>query len=189
MPDAQMTGQAAPIPGALPSARYSGDPWFVVYTLPLRERATEFRLTTEGAVAWLPLEAPPKRQKVERERLIRPLFPRYCFVQAYPWLVVRDAGGQELGTLIASPTTRKPLALPPGAVETLMAQCGPGGVFHPPEPREARRKDAVRVEDGPFAGFTGIVQRTTRERVWILLNLFGRQSEVPFTREQVELVG
>jgi transcription antitermination factor NusG len=46
----------------------------------------------------------------------------------------------------------------------------------------------VRVEEGPFSQFSGIVQRTTRERVWILLNLFGRSSEVPFTRDQVELV-
>jgi transcription antitermination factor NusG len=69
-----------------------------------------------------------------------------------------------------------------------MAQCGPGGLFHPPEPREVRRRDKVRVEDGPFADFTGFVQRTTRDRVWILLTLLGRPTEVPFTRRQVELL-
>jgi transcription antitermination factor NusG len=110
------------------------------------------------------------------------------FAMAYPWLVVRDAGGQELARVLTNPTTRKPLVMPPGAVEALMAQCGTDGLMHPPEPREARRADHVKVEEGPFVGFSGIVQRTTRERVWILLNLFGRQSEVPFTRDQVELI-
>jgi transcription antitermination factor NusG len=69
-----------------------------------------------------------------------------------------------------------------------MSQCAPNGVIYPPEAREVTRKDVVRVDAGPFVGFTGICQRTTRERVWILLNLFGRPSEVPFTREQVELI-
>ncbi len=188
MPDARVTGPSAQNSGDETCANIS-EPWFVVYAKPLRERQTLHRIREEGHIAWLPLEAPPKHRKVERERLNRPLFPRYLFVTAYPWLVVRDAGGQELGQVLTSPTTRKPLVLPAGLVDGLMAQCGPGGVFHPPEPREVRRKDMVRVEEGPFSQFSGIVQRTTRERVWILLNLFGRASEVPFTRDQVELVG
>ena len=163
-------------------------PWFVCYTKPLLERRTEYRIREEGGTAWLPLEAPPKSRKVERERVIRPLFPRYCFVKDYPWLVVRNAGGEEMGQVLVSPASRRPVALPGGLVEHLMAQCSPGGVMRSPEPREVTRKDTVRIEVGPFADFTGICQRTTRERVWILLNLFGRPSEVPFTRDQVELI-
>lgn len=187
MTDAQLTGSPCIEPHAASSASNPA-PWFVVYTKPLQERRTEYRIREEGGTAWLPLEAPPKSRKVERERIIRPLFPRYCFVRDYPWLVVRNAGGEEMGQVIVSFASRRPLALPGGFVEHLMAQCAPNGVMRSPEPREVTRKDTVRVEVGPFADFTGICQRTTRERVWILLNLFGRPSEVPFTRDQVELI-
>ncbi len=119
---------------------------------------------------------------------IEPLFPRYGFIQPNAddqWVAALYARG--VAEIIRSPFG-KPVALPTGEIEKLFAQCAPNGVIYPPEPREVSRKDTVRVEDGPFQGFTGVCQRTTRDRVWILLSLFGRQSEVPFTRGQVELI-
>lgn len=186
MTDAKPSGSTPMAPGVAPSARLPG-PWFVIYTKPLRERATQHRITEEGGTAWLPLEPPPRRRAVERERLIRPLFPRYCFARDYPWLVVRNAGGEEMAQVLTTPN-RQPLPLPAGFIETLMAQCGPNGVMRLPEAREVSRRDKVRVETGPFADFSGIVQRTTRDRIWILLTLLGRPTEVPFTRENVELL-
>jgi transcription antitermination factor NusG len=97
-----------------------------------------------------------------------------------------------LGTKGVSSVLRSPsgaaLRVPWPVMTLLLGQCAVDGVIYPPEPREVTRKDVVRVDEGPLAGFTGICQRTTRDRVWILLSLFGRQSEVGFTREQVELI-
>jgi transcription antitermination factor NusG len=118
---------------------------------------------------------------------INPIFPRYLFVQAYRWNVVRDAGRQELGRVITSPTTGKPLSLPPGALDVLLAQCAPNGVIYPAEPRAVRRQDHVRVLAGPLADFHGICERTTRDRVWVLLTVLGRPSSVEFRRENVAL--
>jgi transcription antitermination factor NusG len=185
MPDAQVTGPERTISCFVPGVSVPGAPWFCVYTKPQLERATEHRIRSLGVAAWLPLEA---ARLANRQSVIRPIFPRYLVTQAFPWPRVQDAGGNDMATILRSPTTGRPMAIPFDEMDNLFRQCAPNGVIYPPEPREVTRKDAVRVEVGPFTGFTGIVQRTTRERVWILLHLFGRQSEVPFTRQQVELI-
>ena len=183
----QEANKQATDPANLGVSCASNSPWFVCYTKPCAEAATRHRIQEEGGTAWLPLEPPPKRRAVERERTIRPLFPRYVFVRDYRWIVVRNAGGEEMASILTTPT-RRPLKLPSGAVELLMTLCDPRGVMHPPTVREVTFKDTVRIETGPFADFVGICQRTTRDRVWILLNLLGRPTEVPFTRQQVELI-
>lgn len=185
MTDAQSPGTERGASCFQPCASNSTDPWFCVFTRPQLEYATEHRLRSQGASAWLPMEA---FRKANRQSVIRVIFPRYLFVQSFPYTVVRNAGGEEMARLLVSSTTGKPIALPAREMAALLIQCAPNGVIYPAEPREVTFKDTVRIEDGPLTGFTGICQRTTRDRVWILLNLFGRQSEVEFARKHVELI-
>lgn len=184
MTDAQSYGPERNEPRFVPCASVSDAPWFCVHTKPQLEIATEHRIRVEGFSAWLPLTSVVQKNRQSR---IVPVFSRYLFVQNYRWTVVRNAGGEEMASVLRSPSG-KPLVVPQAKMDELFAQCKPNGVIYAPEPREITRKDMVRVEDGPFTSFTGICQRTTRDRVWILLSLFGRQSEVPFTRQQVELI-
>lgn len=184
MQDAQGSGISRTTKRREPCASNPDTPWFCVHTKPQMESATERRIRDERSPVWLPLHATGK----PKELRISPIFPRYLFVQAYPWTVVRNAGGEEMARLLTSPTTGRPIAIASGVIESWMAGCGPDGIIYPPEPRQITFKDNVRVEDGPFAGFSGICRRTTRDRVWLLLSLFGRLSEVPFTRGQVELI-
>lgn len=184
MPDGPFMGSGHTTTCFAPSASIPDAPWYCVYTKPQQERATEHRIRVQGSAVWLPLESV---RLANRQTVIRPIFQRYLFVQAYPWNVIRNAGGEEMARVLLSPA-RKPLELPPGELETLFAQCAPNGVIYAPEPREVTRGDRVTIEDGPFTSFSGICRRTSRDRIWILLNLFGRPQEVPFSRRQVELV-
>lgn len=186
-------GDAGRFLGAfVPCASISGQPWLCVYTRPKCELRVEHKLRSEGAPAWLPQEA---AFEPTGERRIRALFPRYLFMQMLGerlrWgYVIHSEAGEELGAVLRSADGR-PLRMPPGAIERLWSQCQPNGVIYPPEPRRMRRGDRGRVlADGgtPFSDLEGICTRARRERVWLLLGLLGRQVEVPFPREAVEVV-
>jgi transcription antitermination factor NusG len=129
----------------------------------------------------------------DRQRQVRPLFPRYTFVRFdsanQPWsMVVRDPGGQELGQMMVEPTTRRPYTIPDAVIDALLAEAAPDRIIYPPEPRIMHRGDVGRVTVGPLAELSGICSRTSRDRVWLLLNILGRRSEVQFDRDSVEIL-
>lgn len=164
--------------------------WHCVFTLPSKEAAADRAMQRAGFETYF-----PQFQMVwrDRQKFIRPLFPRYTFVRfdaaTDPYkLVIRDSMGQEVGKLMVEPTTRKPYTISDAIVETLLAQAGPDGVIYPPQPRQLQRGDTGRVKDGALEAFTGICSRTSRDRVWLLLEIMGRRSEVQFDRDAVEIV-
>lgn len=167
-----------------PCGSHPAAPWLCIYTKPQSEIIALQELRKQGFAVFLPLHS---AKLANRQTRIEPLFPRYLMAQPKDgsWSAIRGTKGVASVLRTASGAAQ---VIPVMAMAILLAQCAPNGVIYPPEPREVSRKDAVRVEDGPFTGFTGICQRTTRDRIWILLSLFGRQSEVPFTRGQVELI-
>lgn len=174
----------------VPCASIPGLPWHVCYTKPQMELRVELKLRKEGAAAWAPNEC---WVTPDRHRRLRLIFPRYVLMQMsgerQKWgFTVRNEGGEELGSVLRSPSGR-PLVLPDQDLEALLAQCAPNGVIYPPEPREMHRGDVGRVVTGPMTDFRGICRRTTRERVWLLLSVLGRETEVEFKRDAVEISG
>lgn len=162
-----------------------GVPWHCVYSKPQSEVLAEVQLRQQGFVAWFPMES---RRLSARQSKIAPLFPRYGFVQFdhdEKWGPIVNTRG--VTELLRSPSG-KPLDVPDGVMVALMEQCAPNGVIYPAEPREVQRGDRGQVIVGPFASFAGICTRTSRERVWLLLAIFGSR-EVVFERAAVELVG
>jgi transcription antitermination factor NusG len=183
------SGQTGHSSTFLPCASVPGLPWLCAYTKPGKELQTELKLWKEGAAAWLPLTVTIWKNQQKR---ISPIFPRYLFFQMSGerprWgYTIHTEGGEEIATAMKSAAGR-PIEVPQAVIDILLAQCAPNGVIYPPEPRETRRGDAVKIENGPFQGFSGIVQRTTRERLFVLMTIFGRSSEVPFLRKQVGLI-
>ena len=164
--------------------------WHCIYTFPSKEGAADRALKRAGFETYFPQFLMTWR---DRQKKIRPLFPRYTFVRfdenvdAYS-LVIRDSCGQEVGRLMTEPTTKRPYTIPTSVVDTLLAQAAPDGVIYPPQPRIMQRGDTGKVNGGPLDGFAGICSRTSRDRVWLLLEILGRRSEVQFDRSSVEFV-
>ena len=50
--------------------------------------------------------------------------------------------------------------------------------------------DTVKVTDGPLAGFSGIVEEleTMKNRVRVVVSMFGRETPVDLELDQVEVV-
>lgn len=178
-------GTTPAFPGRVSCASILDAPWHAAFTKPGAERKTEAKLRDEQAGVWLPMECR------DRDKRLAPLIPRYIFLQLTgertKWgCVIRSAGGEELASVLRSPTGR-PLVVPLAALDALRGQCAPDGVLYPVASREMRRGDLGRAATGPFQSFTGICRMTTRQRVELLLSMFGRIVPVWYDRRDVEL--
>lgn len=123
------------------------------------------------------------------------MFPGYGFVlfdrhqEAWRDIPHRPRVVQVFGTADA------PVPIPVGAVEWLIEQAGPGGVIDVRRWREEPRPSddigpgvTVRVVDGPFAKFLGVVDEDAGRRITALLDVFGRTVPTELDRTAVERV-
>jgi transcriptional antiterminator NusG len=116
------------------------------------------------------------------------VFPGYILVRMYmgddAWFTVRNTPG--VTGFVGSPT--KPIPLSRREVERIL------GVRKEEEAKaEPRFKPAwdvgeqVRVVDGPFADFNGIIEEINvdQSKVRVLVNIFGRETPVELSFEQI----
>lgn len=139
----------------------------------------------------------PKRfRKMATRDVERPMFPGYLFVR----LVLEEDGFVDLETAKGAIGFVRfddaPARVPDWCVDRLMGT-GPEVVVA----EELRFVDwlrnsvargkhpAVRVTDGPFLGFPAIVERmSARDRVLVLVKLFGQDTPLDLDVMQVELL-
>jgi transcription antitermination factor NusG len=173
----------------LPCASIPGTPWHVAYTKPLREASVVKKLREEGAAVWRPIKlfrAPNGQERYE------PLFPRYVLMQMtgerLKWgYTIRNQFGYELGHVLRSPAGT-PMVIPDAEMEWLTLQSEDDGIIREPARPQVALDDRGRVLTGWAAQLQGICTRTSRDRVWLLLSVLGRETPVEFRRGEVELV-
>lgn len=130
----------------------------------------------------------PRHQPIRADHGIRvePIFSRYLFARP------RDTGEwvDALYTRGVTSILRNPMGSPKPVPDTiivsLQAQADPDGIIRPPAPRILAIGDSARVASGALTDFAGICTRSARDRVWLLLTIMGRQTEVGFASGQVE---
>jgi transcription antitermination factor NusG len=150
--------------------------WHVAMSEPRREREAAIELERAGYGAWYPQETiwRERRDKRERTRLNQPLFPRYLFVALRPNAdkPIRDC--RHITGLLPYRPTAKTI--------TELYDRQSGREFDAERAAEQARQalvgKPVRIADGPFASFNGIVTRAAHERIEILINVLGRLTPV-----------
>ncbi|MCP4872302.1 MAG: transcription termination/antitermination protein NusG [Proteobacteria bacterium] len=83
--------------------------------------------------------------------------------------------------------SRKPPKVPPHEVEKVKGQLTKGGVA--PKPKmEFSKGEAVRVVEGPFANFNGVVDevRPEKGKLRVMVSIFGRSTPVELDYIQVQ---
>ncbi|MER3403517.1 MAG: transcription termination/antitermination protein NusG [Armatimonadota bacterium] len=170
--------------------------WYVVRTLVGKEnqvktgiekRAESAGMTDRIFQVLIPTEREVRTKGGQKQTVTRKVFPGYVLVEMIlddeTWTLVRTTpsvtGFVESGG--------KPVPLTPEEVEELEHSI-----------RESRERpriafapgDTVRVNDGPFAEFTGKVESIDPERnkLKVLINIFGRETPVELESDQVEKV-
>lgn len=164
-------------------------PWFVVQLKPNGLRIARRNLEQQGILTFSPLlETTVQRHgKFFDDR--KPLFAGYLFVSAEPgatpWRAINSTYG--VSRLVTFGRDKTPRTVPPSLVAALMARCDTDGVFR--DAPQLGLGDQVAITKGPFASFTATVTRlSSQERVWLLLDIMGRETQVVVPRAHLEAV-
>lgn len=132
----------------------------------------------------------PKEDEIEirsgqRRTVTKKMFPGYVLVEMNlddeSWNVVRNTPG--ITGFVGS--GNKPTPIPEKEVKAILKQMTEGS----PQVRVGFRKgESVRVVDGPFTDFVGVVDdiNVGKGKVKVLLTLFGRETSVELDFLQVE---
>jgi transcriptional antiterminator RfaH len=157
-----------------------GGRWYLVHTRPNGERKAEINLEAQGFKAFLPQIERTVRHARRLTTVRRPLFPRYLFVRLDlgrdRWLSINSTFG--VSRLFTQ--EGRPVAVPFGIVETLLAHSDSGLTRLDGSLAEGQR---VRILSGPLADFTATVVRLdARRRVDVLLEIMGAAVSVSVDR-------
>jgi transcriptional antiterminator NusG len=123
----------------------------------------------------------------------RKLYPGYVFVEmdaeddgSVPekvWFLIRETGG--VGDFIG--TEGKPTAMKPQEVEKLLGEAQRGSEEAPSLKVDYAPGDQVKVKQGPFENFEGIVDEVQLDKglVRVIVTIFGRATPVELEYWQV----
>ena len=154
----------------------SGRAWYLVYTKPRQEEVALTNLVRQGYGAYLPRVRQVRRRQGRRLEVVEPLFPRYLFIHL-------DAGTDNWGPIrstvgVASLVRfgQEPARVPDSLVVFLKERESAEGLHEWAAPAQFAAGDRVRVSEGAFQGYQGILlARSSRERVVVLLDILGNR--------------
>lgn len=168
--------------------------WYIVHTYSGYEervkRALEQRVKFMDAEDKIFQIVIPTEEEIEirsgqRRTVTRKVFPGYVLVQMRmnddSWNVVRNTPG--ITGFVGS--GNKPTALAEQEVNAILKQMTEGA----PQVKVGFRKgESVRVGDGPFTDFVGVVDEinVAKGKVKVMLTLFGRETSVELDFLQVQ---
>lgn len=169
--------------------------WYVVHTYSGYENkvkaALEDRIKSFGREDYfseilIPSEKVVELVKGERKTSTRKFFPGYIFVKMElndeTWHIVKNT--PKVTGFIGSRTEPTPIS--DGEVEEIIQQINEG-VLKPKPKFVFEKGDSVRVIDGPFLNFNGVVDevRPEKGKVRVLVSIFGRPTPVELDFVQV----
>ena len=152
-----------------------GARWYVVHTQPQNELRAELNLRRQGFATHLR----SRRHSRRTEAVARTLFPRYLFaaldVARDRWRAVQSTLGISHIVLAGD----RPAPLPEGLVEEIRSRENESGVAVLGLPASIKPGSQVRLIDGAFADYRGIIERVAGDRrVAVLLERLGREVRV-----------
>ena len=153
-------------------------PWYVVYSKPSQEVRAETELAYQGFSVYLPKISESKRLRGQWMQQIRPMFPRYLFVQPehaeQSIAPVKSTRG--VSHLVRQGTSL--VACPDNLIDSIrqaearlagkgVTACIPVG-------------ETIEIVEGPFQGLISRVVEATEDRVSILLEVLGKLQSLQF---------
>ncbi len=169
--------------------------WYIVHTysghenkarLSLQERVKQMGMDNQFGQVLIPTESVLEMKGGQRRTATRKFYPSYMFVQmelneaTYHLVKNTPKITGFLGGTNPTPVPEKDIA-------AINAQMSEGAVK--PKPRISFEEgENIRVIDGPFANFSGIVEevKAEKQKVRVRVSIFGRATPVELDFAQVE---
>ena len=168
--------------------------WYVVHTYSGHEKKVkanlEKRIESTGMEdkiyrILVPTEKKIERKNGEEKEVDERIFPGYVLVEMEmgddSWYVVRNTPG--VAGFVSSGT--KPLPLQEEEIDKILSGMG---MKEAKLELEFEEGDTVRVIDGPFEDFSGIIQEINvqQRKLKVMVSMFGRETPVELDFSQVE---
>ncbi len=171
--------------------------WYVVHAYSgfedrvkqsLRERAERFGMQDKFGQILVPTEEVVEMRGGEKKRSERKFFPGYVLVQMEmdddTWHMVKDTD-RVMGFI--GGTSERPAPITEKEAEAILQRVQEGA--EKPAPKVVFEVgEMVRVIDGPFADFSGVVEDVNYEKskLSVSVSIFGRSTPVELNFDQVE---
>lgn len=166
-----------------------GAEWYVAATLPRQEERADEELRNQGFETFLPTvwERRTRNRKIVREEV--PMFDGYLFIRLDllrdPWGLIRGTRGlHDTGLLGMRPG--KPSRVPDELIAFVAANAAQRNEEFIQRAKASLKGSTLLVTAGAWAGFQGVCTMHRNDRVRVLLNLFGRPTEVEMPTSRVE---
>lgn len=156
--------------------------WYAVHCQPHRESAAAAHLANQDFSVFLPRCEKTRRHARKIEKVRRPFFPGYLFIQLdigrERWRCVNST----FGVIRIVSQNERPASAPRGVIEALMAACDEDGILR--WKTEFSLGQKVRVVSGPLTELVGeLDQLTDADRVRVLLDIMGGSTRVVLPRD------
>jgi len=155
----------------------------------IMEQAEQKGMATMFEDALVPMEEIVEVRRGKKVQSERKFFPGYVLVKMFlndeSWSLVRNTA-KVTGFLGAG---GKPMPIPDIEAERVRHQMQEG-IEHPKPTVAFLTGETVRVSDGPFASFSGVVEEVdeSKGRLKVSVSIFGRATPVELEYSQVEKV-
>ena len=170
--------------------------WYAVHTYSghenkvkenLERRAETLNLTDRFFRVLVPTELEVTKKDGKRREIKRKIFPGYVLVEMIldesTWHLVRGTSG--VTGFVSSGT--QPIPLEQSEIDDILR------ALESPEAKPRVKwavDEVIRVKDGPFTDFTGKIEEVNveKEKLKVLISIFGRDTPVELEFDQVEKI-
>jgi len=170
--------------------------WYAVHTYSghenkvktnIERRADSLNLRDKIGRILVPVEEETRNRNGRRAVIKRKVFPGYVLIEMelsdQTWYLVKNT----IGVTGFVSSGAKPVPLQEREVQNILEALEGGGVRLTPA---WQKGEVVRVTSGPFADFNGTIEEinTEKERLKVLISIFGRDTPVELKFNEVERV-
>ena len=159
--------------------------WFILKFKANSHHQAAKNLNRQGFETFLPMTDTTSRKATRFINTTQPLFPGYMFITfdraETEWHKINNTYG--VSQLVTFNNILK--SIPTTFVDTLMMRYDLSGKLLPI--KKFNNGDHVKITEGPFANFIATVETyETDQRIWILMDLMGRQAKIQTTSEALQ---
>ena len=162
--------------------------WFAVHTQPRNELLARRHLENQGFGVYLPRYLKWRSHARRREQVMAPLFPSYLFVNIdidrARWRAIHSTVGVK--RLVCQGD--RPVPVPDTLIDEIRAREDDNGRVILGKMFPFKRGDKLRFVAGPLIDQIGLFDcKSDEERVYVLLNVLGREIRVRMPIEAVSI--
>ena len=159
--------------------------WCVAYTHALKEFVAKTHLEQQGLQTFLPCYK--KQQRNRPDGLIKPLFPRYIFIQIKTLAAIRPIRYTRGIQYLLEHQNHQPKTLDDAFIGALKQQADENNCIDLLEDAVFKPGTDILIHKGQFSGQCAqILSIDAHQRVNVLLALLGTQTKITVSIDQIE---